>query len=115
MERLIAGAQRELRSTAPAKTRAALKAFRVRLRARRITGGQKKFENELEAFLQNDPLLRAATERHLGQQVKLACERVVAVLKRMEPALAKVRARPKVGTKLAPARKTSRRARSKST
>jgi hypothetical protein len=91
MEDLLEGAERELRSSVPTKTRAALNAFRVRLRARRVAGGRKNFEEELEAFLQGDCLLRAATERHLGKQVKLASERVVAVLKKIEEVLAKVR------------------------
>jgi hypothetical protein len=111
MQRLIDGAESELRSLARAKTRAGLSKFRVRLRARRIAGGQKKFETELEAFLQGDPLLRAATQRYLDKQVKLACEQMVAVLKGVEAAVARFgtpASRSKVGTKWAPARKSRR-------
>jgi hypothetical protein len=91
MEGLIKGAESEFRSSTPAKTRMALNEFRLRLRARRVAGGQKKFEKELEAFLQRDPLLRAATERHLVKQIKLTCDRMVTVLKKVEPALADFR------------------------
>jgi hypothetical protein len=91
MSNLIEGAARELRPSAPPKTRAALNAFRVHLRARRIAGGRKNFEQELEALLQGDRLLRAATERHLGKQVKAACDGVVEVLENVKKAVAKVR------------------------
>jgi hypothetical protein len=111
MQRLIDGAESELRSSARAKTRAGLREFRVRLRARRIAVGQKKFETELEAFLQGDRLLRAATQRYLDKQVKLAREQMVAVLKSVDAAVARFRtpvSRSKVGTKWAPARKSRR-------
>jgi hypothetical protein len=89
MEGLIAGTDRELRPSAPAKTRVGLKAFRVRLSRRRLPGGRKRFEEELEAFLQSDPVLRAATKRYLGRKTKRAAERLVVVLKKVEAVVKK--------------------------
>jgi len=52
MEGLIDGVQGELGSTIPTKTKAALHAFRKRLEENLGERKRKRFEQELEAFLQ---------------------------------------------------------------
>jgi hypothetical protein len=93
MKGLITGAYRELPASAPGRTRLALKAFRSRLNARRIAGGRENFEEELEAFLQGDAVLRAATERYLANKTQQAAERVVIVLEKMESVVRKYKKR----------------------
>jgi hypothetical protein len=86
MEALIAGVNRELPASAPAKTRVGLEAFRVRLTRRRLARGRKKFEQELEAFLQSDPMLRAAAERYIADLIKQVTKRVRVVVRKIKAA-----------------------------
>ena len=82
MEGLIDGIERRLPSSASARTRLALNAFRARLKARRIAGGQKRFEQELEDFIQNNVAVRGAAERHLCSIMIPAVEAAHVALKK---------------------------------
>jgi hypothetical protein len=85
MEELIDGVQRELGSTIPTKSRAALHTFRKRLEKNLGGPKRKRFEQELEAFLQSKPALRAASKRFLHKKFKA----VTAALKRTRRLLRK--------------------------
>jgi hypothetical protein len=82
MEDLLDGVERELRSSVPVKIRVALNTFRLRLSESRVAKRRKHFEQELEAFLQSEPFLRAATKRYLRKKIPSAIERAVATIKR---------------------------------
>ena len=84
MEELLDGIERELRSSAPARTRLALNAFRVRLRAARIAGGQKRFEQELERFIDADFAVRGAAERYISTIMAPAIEAANVALKKRQ-------------------------------
>jgi hypothetical protein len=82
------GIEEELGSSAPAETRVALNAFRVRLRVARSAQRRKDFEEELESLLQNEPSLRAATEQYLCKRIPQAIDTALAALKMALPYLA---------------------------
>ena len=89
MTGLLDGVERELPSTAPMKTRAALEAFRSRLKEKRITRSRKAFEIEVEAFLQSRYILRAAAQRYVNRILPPAIRRATAVLKKAARLVAK--------------------------
>ena len=60
MEEFISGIERELRSSTPSRIRMALNAFRVRLKSRRLVGGRKHFEEQLESFIAENGDVRNA-------------------------------------------------------
>jgi glucan phosphorylase len=80
MEDLIDGVQRELGFTIPTKTRAALNTFRKRLEENLGGRKRKRFEQELEAFLQSKRPLRAASKRYLRKKMNPAIKAVIAAL-----------------------------------
>ena len=57
--------ERELRSTAPMMTRAALMAFRSQLDKSHTTRSRKSFERRLEAFIQSRSIVRDAARRYI--------------------------------------------------
>ena len=82
MMELLDGVQRELGSAVPNKTKAALDTFRGRLEETSTARRRKRFEGELEAFLQSKPALRGASERYLGERIPPAIEAAVAAMMR---------------------------------
>jgi hypothetical protein len=93
MEDLLDGVERELRSfSVPSRTRLGLSAFRTRLRAGRVVGGRKRFEQELEAFIESNSLVRAAAVLYLQSIMVPAVEAANAALKKAEKALARIKA-----------------------
>jgi uncharacterized protein (DUF2267 family) len=88
MEELIDGVQRELGSTIPTKTRAALHTFRERLEKNLGRRRRKRFEQELEAFLQSKPALRAASKRYIRKKMRPLIKATIATLKRARRLLA---------------------------
>jgi uncharacterized protein (DUF2267 family) len=88
MEELIDAVQRELGSTIPIKTRAVLHTFRKRLKENLGGRRRKLFEQELEAFLQSKPALRAASKRYLRKKMRQVMKAVTATLKRARRSLA---------------------------
>ncbi len=95
MEELLDGVQRELGSTVLIRTKAALDAFRKRLAETRVARRRKRFEKELEAFLQSDRALRAATVRHLRKKMPPVIEAAVAALNEALPLLAEYKTKGK--------------------
>ncbi len=85
MEEVIVGVQRELGSTIPTKTKVALHTFRKRLDENLGARRRKRFEQELEAFLQSKRALRAAAKRYLRKKFKAS----IAASKRVLRLLAK--------------------------
>jgi hypothetical protein len=87
MQELIDGVLEELRemsSTTPTKTMAALLTLRKRLDEKNLGGRrQKQIEQELETFLHSTPALRIASERHLR---KTALPLIKAALATLEEA-----------------------------
>jgi len=79
--------ERELRPSRPIRSRAALNNFRERLKGKRIKGGHKRFEGELEELLQSERFLQRATERYLAKKVPEAIEAALAALERAEAVL----------------------------
>lgn len=82
-EDLTRGVERELRASAPSKARIALREFRSRAKRCRLKRERRRFDRELEAFLQSTPYLRAATKRHLRRIAIPILKRTVRVLKRV--------------------------------
>lgn len=93
MEELIDGVQGELGFTIPTKTRAALHTFRKHLEENLGGRRRKRFEQELEAFLQSKRALRAASKRYLRKKMRRTIKAVTATLKRARRLLAQ-RKRP---------------------
>jgi hypothetical protein len=89
MEELLDGVQQELGSTVPIKTKVALNTFRRRLHSTLVARRRKRFEQELEAFLQSKRALRVAAERYVCKKIPPAIEAAIAVLKRAQRLLAK--------------------------
>jgi hypothetical protein len=88
MEELIDGVQGELGSAIPTKTRAALLTFRKRLEENLGERRRKRFEQELEAFLQSKPALRAASKRYLRKRIRTVIKATITTLKRARRVLA---------------------------
>ncbi len=88
MEELIDGVQGELGSTIPTKTKVALHTFRKRLDENLGDRRRKRFEQELEAFLQSKRALRAASKRYLRKKIPPAIKAAIGALKRARRLLA---------------------------
>lgn len=95
MEELINGVQQELGSPTPTKTRVALHTFRERLDENLGGRKRKRFEQELEAFLQSKRALRAASKRYLRKKIRRVIKATTATLKRAQRLLAKRKRRRK--------------------
>ena len=91
MAGLIDGVQRELGSTIPTKTKVALHTFRKRLGENQGARKRKRFEQELEAFLQSNRALRAAASRYLRKKMPPVIKAAISALKRARRLLAKAR------------------------
>jgi hypothetical protein len=89
MEELIDGVQQELGSSTPTKTRVALHTFRKRLDETLGRRKRKRFEQELEAFLQSKRALRAASKRYLRKKFRRVIKATTATLKRAQRLFAK--------------------------
>ena len=74
MEEFISGIERELLPPTSSEIRMALNAFRVRLTARRLAGGRRQFEEQVESFIAKNDAVRDAAERHLGVATIMAVE-----------------------------------------
>jgi hypothetical protein len=96
MEDFLDGVESHLRSSTPARTRLALNAFRVRLKAARIAGGRKRFEQELESFIDKNLAVRGAAEQYLSSIMVPAIEAANVALKRADRILTRARARMKL-------------------
>ncbi len=88
MEELIDGVQGELGSTIPTKTKVTLHTFRKRFDENLSGRRRKRFEQELEAFLQSKRALRAASKRYLRKKIRPAIKAAIATLKRARRLLA---------------------------
>jgi hypothetical protein len=91
MRDFLDGIERELRPSPPLKTAADLSKFRGRLNRKRIEGGHKRFEQELDELLQRDRFLRRATEPYLAKRVPVAIETALVALEKAEAVLGKVK------------------------
>jgi hypothetical protein len=91
MRDFVDGIERELRPSCPLKSRTDLGEFRGRLDTKRVRGGHKRFERELEELLQSDPFLRRATERYFAREVPAALEAALVVLEQAKVVLAKAK------------------------
>src|ERR1700730_17189256 len=86
---LLDGVQRELGSMVQTETKATLDAFREHLDESSALRKRKRFEQELEAFLQSSPALRGASERYVCEKIPPAIDAAVAALMRALPFLTK--------------------------
>jgi hypothetical protein len=66
------GVEKELRSAAPAKTKLILDTFRQRFDRDSVPRRRKRFQRDLEAALERNPLLRAATRRYFFKRMQSA-------------------------------------------
>jgi hypothetical protein len=73
----------------------ALNAFRVRLKARRLVGGRKHFEGQLESFISENGDVRNAAELYLAVATVVAVEQARAALARADKLIARNGARIK--------------------
>jgi hypothetical protein len=92
MAEFIDGIERQIPSSASARTRLALNALRARLKASRIAGGRKRFEQDLEDFIQNNVAVRGAAERYLCSIMIPAVEAANVALKKADKFLRRARA-----------------------
>ena len=95
MEAHISGIERELRSSSRSRTRMALNAFRVRLRARRLVEGHKQFEEQLECFIAENADVRGAAESYLAVATVAAMEQARSALARASKLVPRNKARVK--------------------
>jgi hypothetical protein len=86
---LVDGVERELRRTAPLKTKLALETFKCRLAMDPVARRRRPFERELEAFIQSTKGLQSAAERYIGRILPPALEAAAATLERARPYLTK--------------------------
>lgn len=93
MKDILDGVERELCPSTPIKTRADLTAFRMCLDESPMVRRRKQFEQELEAFLQSKPFLRAAGKRYLRKKLIPALEMVTAVMNEVARVLAQDKTR----------------------
>ena|SRR6266478_3310555 len=91
MDELIDGVQRELGSPTSTKTRVALHTFRKRLDENLGGRRRKRFEQELESFLQSKRALRAASKRYLRKKMRRVTKAMTATLKRARRLLAQLK------------------------
>jgi hypothetical protein len=83
------GIERELGSTAPAESVAALNVFRMRLGDDRTLRRRKQFDRDLEVFLESKPYLKVAARRHLRKKIGPAVKSAMILLERANVVLAK--------------------------
>jgi hypothetical protein len=81
------GLERELPVAVSAKTRVMLKTFKSRLNKDSVKRRQKRFEQELETFLQSKSYLRAASRRHILKIMPPILDAAVAAVKKAAPFL----------------------------
>jgi hypothetical protein len=89
MEDLLDGIEGELRPSTRLRAKKSLRPFRTRLSRSLTARERKRFERELEAFLQGEPIVRAASKRFLKKRVNEVVGRAVLTLKRAETVLKK--------------------------
>jgi hypothetical protein len=93
MDDLLHGASRELSSSATRGARAALNELRARLKPIRTTRKLRRFEREVETFLQSKAFLRAATQRYLDKRARRLVKAAHATLKRAHAAILKYKSK----------------------
>jgi hypothetical protein len=93
MDDLLDGALEELSPSAPRGARAALNELRARLKPIRTTRKLRRFEREVETFLQSKPFLRAATQRYLDKKALRLLKAANAALKRAYAAILKYKSK----------------------
>jgi hypothetical protein len=93
MERLLAGVERELRSTASTNTGVALRQFRARLDEVRVVRERKQFERELKDFLQSKPHLRRAATGYIREMLPPIVKAAIAALKHAQQVAAQQKAK----------------------
>ena len=90
---ILNGVERQLRPSAPKRARALLAEFRVRLSALRCSSDRRRYEVELEKFLESAPYLREAAWRYLTPKVVDALKTATEAAKLASSALAEYAAR----------------------
>jgi hypothetical protein len=87
-EGLLDGVRQEL-SPADSAEKAALDTLRTRLKKPLIPRRRKRFEDELEALIEGNPVLKLAADRYLCKKVPAAIAEAEATLKRGQYVLEK--------------------------
>jgi len=77
----IANVERELRPSAPAKSKTALKEFRARVSRDHVRRRRKRFENDLDKLIETDPVLRAAMNRYTIRVLRETTKKLKAATK----------------------------------
>jgi hypothetical protein len=90
-EELLDAIEGELRVSVPNKTKAALNALRSRLNENDVARNRKRFAREMDALLESDPFLRAATVRYFRKEIPRVVSAALETLERAKPYLAKAK------------------------
>jgi hypothetical protein len=88
------GVEGGLCRSAPNKTRLALTEFRRRLDSVASTRERKRFERDLDAFVESKPHLRAAFGRYVSKRLIAFCEELARASKKVQRILAKQKKAP---------------------
>jgi hypothetical protein len=91
VEDLLDGVERELGASPPIRAHLALEAFRKRLADGRITRRREKIEQDLETYLESEPFLKVAANRHLRKIVVPAVKEALEAIALAETVLAKAK------------------------
>jgi hypothetical protein len=97
-EEFVDDIERELGATAPADSLAALNAFRKRLDEDLDSRRRKRFDRDLDAFIESKPYLKVAVTRHLRRQIRPAVKAAMVALEEAKVVLAKYRKKKRVET-----------------
>lgn len=89
-EELLDGVQQELSATDSAE-KAALDSLRIRLDKPLTPRRRKRFEDELEALIEDSPVLKLAADRYLCKRVPVAIAEAEATLRRAQHYLEKTK------------------------
>ncbi|MGA2053089.1 MAG: hypothetical protein ABSH19_07245 [Opitutales bacterium] len=96
MSNLLNGVGRELRTNAPLRTKRTLHALQNRLKASRVLRSRKAFEQEVEAFLQSESHLQAATSQYIKRIVPPVIADAMAALKQAKEIRARHLPKPRI-------------------
>jgi hypothetical protein len=77
----IDNVEKELRPSAPPKSRAALNEFRTRINRDHVKRRRKRFQNDLDKLLETDPVLHAATNRFMKKLLRETTKKLKISLK----------------------------------
>lgn|SRR5271166_1807240 len=89
LQDMLIGVEAELDSTAPPSARAALHGFHHRLKETHAKEEFKSFEHDVDAFLESEEYLKAASGRYIAQKMVPALDKATKLVTKAKALLAK--------------------------